>query len=64
MSNPLPAARLLMFCRLGARPDVLCLHCKSDGVKGIDIGPDLRTVTVHCSECGELSAITISELAG
>ena len=44
-----------------ARRDVLCPHCKSDGLKATDIGPDLRTVTVRCSECGRVSVITVSE---
>jgi len=49
--NPLPA--LLSV--------VLCPRCKSDGLTGIDVGPDLCTYTVRCSECGGVSVITISE---
>ena len=40
---------------------VPCPHCLLDGLKGIDVGTDLRTVTVRCSECGRLSVITVSE---
>jgi transcription elongation factor Elf1 len=39
----------------------LCPHCKSDGLKATDVGPDLRTVTVRCAQCGRVSIITVSE---
>ena len=40
---------------------VLCPQCQSDGLKAIDIGPDLRTLTVRCSTCCRESVITVSE---
>jgi hypothetical protein len=40
---------------------VLCPQCRSDALKGTGIGPDLRTVTVRCSECCQVSVITVSE---
>jgi hypothetical protein len=39
---------------------VLCPHCKFDSLKVIDIGPDLRTITALCTQCGRVSVITVS----
>jgi hypothetical protein len=62
MSKPLPTAPVVVLCRVGENPVVLCPHCKADALKGIDMGPDLNTVIVRCSKCGGLSAVTISEI--
>ncbi len=39
---------------------VLCPRCKFDSLKVIDLGPDLRTITVVCTQCGRLSVVTVS----
>jgi len=59
--TPLTGARVLLFCPEGAPLTLSCPYCEAGALKGIDMGPDLRTVTVRCSECGGVSVITISE---
>jgi hypothetical protein len=39
---------------------VLCPHCEFDSLRVIDLGPDLRTITALCKQCGQVSVITVS----
>jgi hypothetical protein len=39
---------------------VLCPRCKFDSLKVIDLGPDLRTITVVCTHCDRVSVVTVS----
>jgi len=44
--TPLTGARVLLFCPEGAPLTLSCPYCEAGALKGIDMGPDLRTVTV------------------
>jgi len=36
-----------------------CPHCRSNSVRVLEVSADLRTIAIHCSDCGKPSVLAV-----